>query len=160
MHSTVHSLRAIGHKVRVTHLRYGHIEGYSSKALPKGTVFSTGNFVDYKYSIRGIDRTDKLRDLDATFDPLGGMTVVDITLADGRTARGSATFARNENYNRKEGVASALDDALNQLGYVQPVYSRVVGVHIITQIEESFLPIKPEELVPYAPKTFSYNIVN
>jgi len=157
MHSTVHSLRAIGHKVRVTHLRYGHIEGYSSKALPKGTVFSTGNFVDYKYSIRGIDRTDKLRDLDAKFSPTGGCSVVDVTLKDGRSARGHAYFDRNENYNRKEGVASALDDALNQLGYVQPVYSRVVGVHVIVDIEQSFEPIEQQPFLTMPVQTIIWN---
>lgn len=89
-----------------------------------------------------IGRTDQLRDYDATFDPHGGCTVVDITLNDGRSARGHAYFGRNENYNRKEGVTCALDDALNQLGYVQPVYTRVTIstlVEVCRTVEQSFL---------------------
>jgi hypothetical protein len=96
---TVKEMRESGFKVRVLHKRFWREDTLCF--TPKYLKNNKDKFLIAQRDIGGPGRSAK-----------GGETVVEITLPDGREARGEAFCSLKDGYNKKTGVSLAVSRAL------------------------------------------------
>jgi len=103
---TPHELRSLGYKVRVCHWRM---------CRPAGRSTLLGFPIQLSPLL---GRLDKLRgNLNMEIMPKGGKTVVQLRTPTGQELQGEAVCHENENYRNRDGVALALNRALESGGF-------------------------------------------